>query len=400
MTDSSFEELLNGYISDTLSPEELSRFLELIQQGKHAEELRGSIEQLLIRPPATAHEDKADVIFKNIIESAADHDDKHEDKVYRLREKQYQRSLLLIAAAASIIGLVFLSGILWFGKDNENLVVKNKIRSGINKNEGTPSVNKALLTLADGSTIVLDDAKNGAIVTQGNSQVIKLKGKLNYNALESTNKEIVFNTVSTPHGGQYQVELPDGSQVWLNSTSTLYFPTDFTGKERRVELTGEAYFEIARNKAMPFVVQVGNAEVRVLGTHFNVMAYKDETALTTTLLEGSVKFINNHVTNILRPGQQSQLLKDGQVKVVSGVDLDKVVSWKNGIFDFNGVDIGSIGRQLSRWYDVEFVHGTKVEDLFYAELSRNSKLPEVLKALELTGKVHFKTEGRRITVVP
>ncbi|MGI8637909.1 MAG: FecR family protein, partial [Segetibacter sp.] len=320
--------------------------------------------------------------------------------VYRLREKQYQRSLLLIAAAASIIGLVFLSGILWFGKDNENLVVKNKIRSGINKNEGTPSVNKALLTLADGSTIVLDDAKNGAIVTQGNSQIIKLKGKLNYNTLESTNKEIVYNTVSTPHGGQYQVELPDGSKVWLNSTSTLYFPTDFAGKERRVELTGEAYFEIAPNKAMPFVVQVSNAEVRVLGTHFNVMAYKDEAALTTTLLKGSVKFINNHVTNILRPGQQSQLLKDGQVKVVSGVDLDKVVSWKNGIFDFNGVDIGSIGRQLSRWYDVEFVYSTKVEDLFYAELSRNSKLPEVLKALELTGKVHFKIEGRRITVLP
>ncbi|MGI8634813.1 MAG: hypothetical protein ACR2KZ_05360, partial [Segetibacter sp.] len=165
MAASSFEELLNGYISDTLLPEELSRFLELIQQGKHAEEFQGSIEQLLTRSPATAHEDKADVIFKNIIEFAADHDDKHEDNVYRLREKQHQRSLLRIAAAASIIGLILLSGVIWFSNHAENLVVKNKIKSGINKNEGTPSVNKALLTLADGSTIVLDDAKNGAIVT-------------------------------------------------------------------------------------------------------------------------------------------------------------------------------------------------------------------------------------------
>jgi transmembrane sensor len=227
-----------------------------------------------------------------------------------------------------------------------------------------------------------------------------LNGKLDYNVIDSASKEIVFNTVSTPAAGQYQLELPDGSRVWLNASSSLHFPTGFFGKERRVELTGEGYFEIAKNKAKPFVVSVNNAEVRVLGTHFNIMAYNDEPLLTTTLLEGSVKFTKNHITNILTPGQQSQLFKDGKVKVLNDVDVSKVVSWKNGTIEFNGDDIGNVGRKLSRWYDVDVQYTTKVDDLFYAEIPRNTKLQDVLKVLELTGKIHFKLEGRKVIVIP
>ena len=248
---------------------------------------------------------------------------------------------------------------------------------------------------------MLDDASNGNLAQQGNTKVIKLNGKLDYKASGSSASEILYNTISTPRGGQYQIELPDGSQVWLNAASSLRFPTAFAGKERKVEISGEAYFEITKNKSMPFVVKINEAEVQVLGTHFNVMAYNDEAAVKTTLLEGSVKFKSSDNTSTLIPGQQSQLTKDGKVKVVDGVDVDKVVAWKNGAFNFHGEDMDAIGRQLARWYDVEVVNNSKIEGLFYAEdIPKNIKLSEVLKMLQLTGEVSFKVEGRRIIVMP
>jgi ferric-dicitrate binding protein FerR (iron transport regulator) len=194
--------------------------------------------------------------------------------------------------------------------------------------------------------------------------------------------------------------LPDGSQVWLNAASSLRFPTTFAGKERRVEITGEVYFEVAKNKAMPFIVSVYGAEIQVLGTHFDVMAYNDEPAFKTTLLEGSVKFVKDGNYTMLKPGQQSQLTKSGQLKVVSNVNLTTEVAWKNGFFDFEGLNFETIARQLSRWYNVEVIYDKKIDDLFYAEIPRNTKLSDVLKALELTGKVHFEIEGTKIIVLP
>ena len=305
-----------------------------------------------------------------------------------------------LAVAASIIGVILLSGLLLFNRSGQNSFVKEKVNSKRFKNDVSPGGNKATLTLADGSTIVLDEAQNGTLAQQGNSKIIKLEGKLSYDPINKNPKEVVYNTISTPNGGQYQLELADGSLVWLNATSSIRFPTTFVGKERRIEITGEAYFEIAKNREMPFVVTVNGAEVQVLGTHFNINAYNDEDNVKTTLLEGSVKFASGDNSNTLKPGQQSQLAKNGTIKVANDVNVDEVVAWKNGLFAFENASIETVMRQFSRWYDVEIEYRGKTDDLFIAEMRRNIKLSDALKALELTGKVKFDIEGKKIIVMP
>jgi len=194
--------------------------------------------------------------------------------------------------------------------------------------------------------------------------------------------------------------LPDGSRVWINAASSIRFPTAFTGNARRVEVNGEAYFEVAKNKSMPFMVKVNNAEVQVLGTHFNIMAYDEEDVVSTTLLEGSVKFVTGDKISILKPGQQSQLSKDGQVKLVNDVDVDQVVAWKNGLFVFDNSELGTVMRQLSRWYDIDVVYRTRnVTTSFVGEVPRTSKLSDVLKVIELTSKMHFEVAGKKVIVM-
>jgi transmembrane sensor len=324
------------------------------------------------------------------------------DKIESESKSKKRRVIPLrrIAIAASVIGVLLVSIFLLSDKIGKKGIVKSEIDQQRFKNDVLPGGDKATLTLADGSTIVLDDAQNGILAQQGNSKIIKLDGKLSYDPTNKNSREIVYNTISTPKGGQYQLELPDGSQVWLNATSSIHFPTSFIGNERRIEVTGEAYFEIARDPNMPFIVSVNNAEVQVLGTHFNVNAYDDEDNVKTTLLEGSVKFVNDGNTNILKPGQQAQLTKEGMIKVVSNVDVDEVVAWKNGMFDFDNARIETVMRQLSRWYDVEIEYKGKNDDLFIAEMRRKINLSDALKALELTGKVKFDIQGKKIIVMP
>ncbi len=305
-------------------------------------------------------------------------------------------------AAACVIGFIAFSTFLWFNNNNnaKQPIVKTKSNTKNYSNDVDPGGNKAVLTLADGSSVVLDDARNGALAQQGNTKIIKLNGKLDYKVSGKAIGEPLYNTIATPRGGQYQVELPDGSQVWLNSASSIRFPTSFGGKERRVEITGEAYFEVAKNKNLPFVVSVNSSEIQVFGTHFNVNAYSDESSLNTTLLEGSIKFYNDGNAITLKPGQQSKLTQGGQLKTINDVDVDKVVAWKNGFFNFEGSDFQTIARQLARWYDVQVIYDRKIDDLFYAEIPRNTVLSDLLKALELTGKVNFKIEGKKIIVMP
>ena len=270
-------------------------------------------------------------------------------------------------------------------------------------NDALPGKDKAILTLADGTVVSLDDAHNGTLAQQGNTKVFKLNGRLSYNSGDNRpGAPMSYNTIATPRGGQYQVILPDGSQVWLNAASSLRFPTAFSGKERRVEVTGEAYFEIAKNSSMPFTVAIpsaGGSEIKVLGTHFNVTAYTDDALLKTTLLEGSVKFVSGGGSTLLKPGEQTQLAKNGRLDLASDIDVSQVVAWKNGIFHFEGADIETVMKQLSRWYDVDVVYGSKkASDLFYADIPRNTRLSDALKALALTGKVDFKIENKKIMV--
>ncbi|HEX8358389.1 MAG TPA: FecR domain-containing protein [Segetibacter sp.] len=304
----------------------------------------------------------------------------------------------LRTSVACAIAFICLSIFLVFKTTPQQKLAKKLMQDKPAKLAATPGNNKVLLTLADGTTIVLDDKKNGFLTSQGNTKVIKLDGKLIYNSSSANSGRISYNTITTPAGGQYQLELPDGTFVWLNARSSLSFPTAFTGKQRRVKMEGEAYFEVARNISMPFAVEVNDAEVQVLGTRFNVMAYHDEGALKTTLLKGEIKFVYGSDHRILKPGQQTQLTRAGKVKVLSGVDLDEVTAWKNGLFDFEGADLVTVARHLSRWYDVELIFDRKNDELFYAKIPRETKLTDALKALELTGKVRFTIEGRKITV--
>jgi transmembrane sensor len=270
----------------------------------------------------------------------------------------------------------------------------------------TPGGNKALLTLGDGSSIVLDAAADGTLDVAGSVKVVKLtNGQLAYTINDKAVSEkdpVFYNTITTPRGGQYQVTLSDGTKVWLNAASSIRFPVAFGGGERRVQLTGEAYFEVARNKQLPFRVEVAGTEVEVLGTHFNVNAYADEASVKTTLLEGLVKVSAPQTTQskFIQPGQQASVNREGGIEVDANANLEEAVAWKNGRFHFERTDIRAILRQISRWYDVDVVYEGNVSLHFSGQLSRNEPVDTIFKKLELTDEVHIRTKGKTIIVSP
>jgi ferric-dicitrate binding protein FerR (iron transport regulator) len=241
--------------------------------------------------------------------------------------------------------------------------------------------------------------QNGTI-QHGSAKINKQGGLLIYNALASykSGKKVLYNTLSTPRGGQYQVVLPDGSKVWLNAESSLHFPTAFTGNQREVTLTGEAYFEVAKYMEKPFRVKVDGMSINVLGTHFNVNAYSDENTIKTSLLEGSVKIIKGNLSELLKPGYQAVLNKKQDKIRITDADMDGVMAWKNGLFQFDGADINNIMHEIGRWYNVEIVYSGKVPTrTFEGKISRDAELSEVLRILELS-KVKFSVVGRKIIV--
>ena len=270
-------------------------------------------------------------------------------------------------------------------------------------NDILPGGNKAILTLADGRKIALDDADKGQLAEQSGIKISKTEdGQLTYDVSNSgvRIRKIDYNTIETPTGGQYQIILPDGSKVWLNSTSSLRFPTAFTQSKRTVELRGEAYFEIKYSKT-PFLVKTNNQEVEVLGTHFNISNYPDEAFTKTTLLEGSVKVRASKgvASKILLPGQQARQQSD-RIEV-KAVDVEAAVAWKNGLFIFDDESLEAIMRSVARWYGIDVVYEKDVNKnlLFGGSVSRYDNVSKVIEKLELTGGVHFKIDGRRITVM-
>lgn len=261
----------------------------------------------------------------------------------------------------------------------------------------------AILTLADGSTVVLDSLGNGVIATQNGTKVLLDNGQLVYNTDGAKSTETSYNTIVTPRGRQFQLVLPDQTKVWLNAASSLRYPTVFTGKERTVEITGEAYFEVAKNAKMPFHVKINSETgIEVLGTHFNVNSYDNESSLNTTLLEGSVRVSHKGEKTIIKPGQQAQVsvgTKD-RIKVVDDVDVEKVMAWKNGVFDFQDATLQEVMHQLERWYDIEVVYEKGVPPLeFVGKMGRDLSLSNVIRGLELS-KVHLRLEGRKLIVMP
>jgi transmembrane sensor len=304
-----------------------------------------------------------------------------------------------VAAAAIVLLLSGTAVYHWYNKHQEQkLTVQSK---AIVKHDVDPGDNRAVLTLANGAKLVLDSAKIGLLNQSGNISINKTQdGQVVYTVDkdQQQNGPIAYNTITIPTGGQYQVVLPDGSKVWLNSASSLKFPVAFTGTERNVELTGEGYFEVAKNKAKPFNVKVKDIEVAVLGTHFNIMAYNDEAAVKTTLLEGSVRLTQGKISDMLKPGQQGVINNKG-IKIID-VDTDEAVAWKNGFFYFERENIQDIMKQLSRWYGTEVIYKGKItDDEFVGKVSRDVKLSQVLHILELS-HVRFKIENKKIIVTP
>jgi transmembrane sensor len=266
-----------------------------------------------------------------------------------------------------------------------------------------PGKNKAVLTLANGKKISLSDAMNGDIAKEAGFSITKTAdGQLVYNVAESKNiEDTKLNTISTPNGGEWQIRLPDGSTVWLNAASSIQYPLNIgTAKQRVVKLDGEAYFEVAKNKEHPFIVETDNQSVEVLGTHFNINSYHDEIVTKTTLLEGSVR-VSHSSTN------QSEILKPGEQSIVSilgidvkGVDLDEAVAWKNGYFMFNNEKQESILRKVARWYNVEIEYADPAakEVMYYGTVSRFEKISKVLTKFEQTGEVRFDIKGNKVIV--
>lgn len=272
-----------------------------------------------------------------------------------------------------------------------------KVEVPVQKNDALPGGNKATLTLGDGSVVFLEDMTNGTVKEENGIRISKKDGQIVYEIVNQLkNGEIFYNTIHTPVGGQFQVVLPDGSKVWLNSESSLHFPTAFSGSQRTVDLTGEGYFEIAKNSKMPFVVQALKTRVEVLGTHFNLMAYGNEGPSKTTLLEGSVKVGNGIDSKKIMPGQQA--VTGNKIQVID-TDPDGAIAWKNGYFQFESEDLKTIMRQLKRWYDVDLEDEQNVPDKhFTANISRNTTLSQVLKMLEMSGDLKFRIEGKKISI--
>lgn len=270
-----------------------------------------------------------------------------------------------------------------------------------------PGSDRAWLRLADGSVVYLDSTAPGLLASQAGMRLEKKDdGSIVYqfdNKISPATDTLVYNEIRTPRGGQYQVVLSDGTHVWLNAETTLRFPVAFKGAERKVDLFGEAYFEVAKDTRRPFRVMTTGSLIEVYGTHFNVNAYSDEASVRTTLIEGRVGVGSamegsKGKLRMLSPGQQASVKVDGSVEVDDRADTEEAIAWKNGRFHFNSADIRSIMRQISRWYDAEVVFQGNPSLHFTGQITRRDDVSRVLQMMEMTGEVRFRIEGRRIYV--
>ncbi len=386
-----FKVLMEQFVSGEISSEEKATLLAMLDNPEYSEEFDAilrenydSIEIPSISPEAT---DKFISELRNKMDVSLEEEDLQSSVFSFFNWRK-------IAVAASILFIVGFG--IHFFIQNEN---KHSLKLASKKIEDkAPGKTGAILTLSNGSKIVLDSVGNGLLANQSNTTVSKKNGGLVYDA--NNDAQVVYNTMTTPRAHQYHLQLSDGTKVWLNASSSITFPTSFAANERKVKITGEVYFEVAKDKSKPFRVLVNDMQVNVLGTHFNVNAYDDERAVNTTLLEGSVLITQNSKKVLLKPGQQAQKFKSGVITVNDNVNIDEVIGWKNGLFYFENANLQKVLRQLSRWYDVDVVYENGVPSRsFEGEIQRDLNLSQVLRILE-KNKVHFKIEGKILRVMP
>ncbi len=415
MSNADLKELLNRYLNDSLTVDELHALLEHLRKHENTEALQAAIQQALTDNTFKdlSDQSRTDLIFERIMQQARDKDASG-GEVIPLSTPVVpsiagpgarQRSIRLwrpVAVAAVLLALI--AGYYLIKPPRPQSLI-SIARHPPASNDVAPGRNKAVLQLADSSSIVLDDSDTGILAQQGGTKILKLgNGQLTYRSAANHGQpaahQPLYNIISTPRGGQYCVMLPDGSKVWLNAASSLRFPTAFTGRERIVTLTGEAYFDIAPNKNMPFKVQTGDTKVEVLGTQFNIMAYENEDRINTTLLQGSIRVSGQTGEGLrLEPGQQAAIRNGSGTITTHEVDTESVVAWKNGTFQFDGYDIQTIMRQIERWYDVDVHYAGKAPEGHYSgTVGRDKSLLKVLRIFE-EGDLKFKIEGKNLTVL-
>ncbi|HSN08889.1 MAG TPA: FecR domain-containing protein, partial [Hanamia sp.] len=391
-----FNQLFEKYIHREYTLEERNEFLEMVAHEDYADILKKLISDEVNDAVANHEidEDRANEIFNNIVKTAHDEEDLnihhiHTSKKYRL--KWWAAAILIISAGS----------IYFFSHYNTSKILANNVAKPKSlANDVAPGHSGAILTLSNGHKIVLDSLKNGLLANQSNVNILKNGNQISYRDKENSNGEILYNTMTTPKGRQYQLELSDGTKVWLDAASSITYPTAFTGKERKVEITGEVYFEVktillssgkGHKKKMPFTVVINSSskvkrEIQVLGTHFNVNAYDNENAAKITLLEGIVKVFNNNTSVTIKPGEQAVMKNQGNQMSVVNADVNEAVAWKNGFFSFKNASIEAIMRQVERWYDVDVVYnGQKPTDHYGGEVSEDVNASEMLKVLEVGG---------------
>lgn len=382
-----FRSLLEKYLADSISESEKAQLFQMFQSRAYESELEQIIDTAFIEGniKGLSDPDRAKVLFDKIVEQG------------QVSRKPFfiSRKLRYAAVAAAI--LLLLSVAVYQFRITDRIPATTAA-TGKPDGEIVPGSDKAMLTLADGSIVILDSIGTRAM-WQGGTNIRQYRGQLKYLQQESETSSS-YNTLTTPRGGQFRLTLPDGSEIWLNAASSITYPTAFTGNRRKVMISGEVYLEIVKNENMPFEVIVNNEiEITVLGTRFNINAYKDEPSISMTLLEGAIKVSRANNDQLLMPLQQEQLLPDGTFKIISDVDTTSIVAWKNGQFSFNDADIPAVMRQINRWYDADVVYkSSEVSQHFMGAIPRSVPVSKLLTMLELTGQLHFKVEGKKIIV--
>jgi ferric-dicitrate binding protein FerR (iron transport regulator) len=384
MNQEQFQKLYQGYLDQSLSESEIERFFGATKEPQFEQYLSQLIDESAIVAPLIEDEERKRQVWEYLHRS-------RKGKVVLLPRQRETRRVWMVAAAFFLLVL----GTWWIfqaPKPSLSTPQLTQVKYAL------PGRDAAILTLSDGSQVVLDSTKGTIINNNNGVQIINTAGLLSYVG-EGVSGEIVYNTISTARGNRYQLLLGDGTKIWLNSATSLKYPVAFNGKERRVELTGEGFFEVAKDKTKPFSVVTSSQEIRVLGTHFNVSSYKDEETVQTTLIEGSVSVKDKRTAVVLKPGSQAMSNASG-LHVNTDVDTDKVISWKQGWFDFDGMDFKMILRQVSRWYDVDVVYkGNIPDEKFGGRIKRDVPLSQVLQLLQNRG-VKFQLQGNVITVMP
>jgi transmembrane sensor len=388
--------LFNLYYSGEATLDETAELMSMIRSARNDQQLTNLLEEAwntLSSHGLFFTKEESDKMFNSIIEPSYTLKENQED------EHQYQSGWYIgwrLAAAAMI--LIIGLGTFYHFKLNtgkQKMAVMKPVIKDL-----PPGGNRALLTLADGSTIILDSASNGLLATQGTTRISKKEnGQLVYNSTK-TDQALSLNQInmlSTPKGGQYQIILPDGSKVWLNSSSSIKYPATFAENERKVEVTGEVYFEVTKDKSKPFRVIFDETEVEVLGTSFNIMAYKDDTTSRTTLVEGAVSLTNKHSNKRLKPGQQASVSSSGNI-TTQVVDIEEAIAWKKGLFYFRNANIQQIMKKAARWYDIEIRYeGAVPVRQFTGKVSMDVNISELLQMLNYAG-VKCRMEDKKIII--